>query len=189
VARRITSPVFVGRRPELDRLGSALSDAVAGRPSAVLLAGDAGVGKTRLVAEFSARATSSGARVLAGGCVPVGEAGLPFAAVVEMLRRLVQTVGRPAFETLAGRGRGDLARLVPDLGPVALAASDPSADPWAQARIFELLLGLLGRLADQSPVVFVIEDLHWADEATRGLSPISSTISPPSAFAPHDVPQ
>jgi tetratricopeptide (TPR) repeat protein len=58
---------------------------------------------------------------------------------------------------------------VPDLAPSSPAAGEPSAGGWAQARLFELLLGFLGRLAARSPVVCVIEDLHWADEATRGL--------------------
>ena len=126
--------MFIGRTLELERLEAALAAAAGGEPQVLLVAGDAGVGKTRLVAEFTARARASGAQVLAGGCVPVGDAGLPFAAVSEALRGLVRTVGRSAFEMLAGPGRGELARLVPDLGPVAPAASDPSADPfWISA--------------------------------------------------------
>ena len=102
--------------------------------------------------------------------MPVGDAGLPFAAVVEALRGVIRTLGRPGFEALAGPGRAELARLVPDLAPSAApAATEPSAGGWAQARLFELLLGFLGRLAARSPVVLVIEDLHWADEATRDL--------------------
>ncbi len=122
------------------------------------------------MAEFTARARASGAQVLAGGCVPVGDAGLPFAAVTEALRGVAHALGRSGFEALAGPGRAELVRLVPDLAPVsAPAAADPATGGWPQARLFELLLGFLGRLAARSPVVLVIEDLHWADEATRDL--------------------
>jgi DNA-binding CsgD family transcriptional regulator/tetratricopeptide (TPR) repeat protein len=169
MARRTSSPRFVGRGPELERLGSALAGAIAREPQVLLVAGDAGVGKTRLVDEFVTRAKASGCQVLSGGCVSIGEAGLPFAAVVEALRGLHRTLGRSGFEALAGPGRGELARLVPDLAPSSPATGEPSVGGWAQARLFELLLGFLGRLAAASPVVFVIEDLHWADEATRGL--------------------
>jgi DNA-binding NarL/FixJ family response regulator len=169
MARRLSSPVFIGRGPELERLERALAAATSGEPQVLLVAGEAGVGKTRLVAEFVTRATASGCQVLSGGCVSVGEAGLPFAAVVEALRGLHRTVGRSGFEALAGPARAELARLVPDLAPAAPAVTEPPTGAWAQARLFELLLGFLGRLAAASPVVLVVEDLHWADEATRSL--------------------
>jgi DNA-binding NarL/FixJ family response regulator len=168
MARRQSSPVFIGRRPELDRLERALAAAASHESQVVLVAGDAGVGKTRLVSELVARARASGAQVLSGGCVPVGDAGLPFAAVTEALRGGIRMLGRPGFEALAGPGRGELARLVPNLAPGPLTAQPPTGG-WEQTRLFELLLGFLGRLTAKASVVLVIEDLHWADEATRDL--------------------
>ena len=84
---RISSPRFVGRVAELARLAAALSDAA---PRVLLLGGEAGVGKTRLLAEFTARARSAGVRVLAGGCLQVGEGTLAYAPVSQALRQVVR---------------------------------------------------------------------------------------------------
>ena len=79
---RVSSPIFVGRTAELDRLCRALDRAGSRQPSVVLIAGEAGIGKTRLVTEFSLRAREGGARVLIGGSMQVGETGLPYAPIV-----------------------------------------------------------------------------------------------------------
>ena len=88
VGVRVSSPTFVGRRYELDRLTRALAAARDGQPAMVLVAGEAGVGKTRFVSEFAAHARAAGAMVLEGGCVPVGAEGLPYAPLIEALRAL-----------------------------------------------------------------------------------------------------
>src|SRR4051812_49461615 len=77
---------MVGRAPELDRLLAHVDRAVAGRSSAVLLAGDAGVGKTRLLDELTVRAAARGVRVLTGHCVDLGDVGLPYLPFVDLLR-------------------------------------------------------------------------------------------------------
>ena len=84
---------FVGRASELARLLAALQRAEQGRPAMVLVAGDAGVGKTRLLAEFAGRARQRGSRVLVGGCVELGDIGLAYLPVVDALRGL-QTILR-----------------------------------------------------------------------------------------------
>jgi predicted ATPase len=83
---RVSSPVFVGRAGELERLETARVGATSFTPALVLLGGEAGVGKTRLVTELAARCAADGARVLVGGCLPLGEGALPYAPVVEALR-------------------------------------------------------------------------------------------------------
>jgi DNA-binding CsgD family transcriptional regulator len=162
---RVQSPTFVGRIEELQTLDAALKRAADADPAVVLVGGEAGVGKTRLVAELTARCPADEARVLAGGCVPVGDGALPYAPIVEALRALVGDVGAGALRELVGPSWPELAGLLPAMG-------DPEADPagqGAQPRLFELLLGLLGRLGEQAPLVLVIEDLHWADSSTRDL--------------------
>ncbi len=156
------SPVFVGRAEELATLRRALERARAGGSATVLVGGEAGVGKTRLVKEFAAAA--EGWRVLLGGCVELGTDGLPYAPFTAVLRALVRDMGRDAVAALVpgGTTRG-LARLLPEFG-------EPDDDgPEARARLFEQMLGLIERLAEDEPVLLVVEDAHWADRSTRDL--------------------
>src|SRR5215211_3507017 len=85
---------FVGRSSQLARLLAALERAEQGRPAMVLLAGDAGVGKTRLVAELAALARRRGAQVLVGGCLEIGDLGLPYVPVITAVRSLIGVVDR-----------------------------------------------------------------------------------------------
>jgi predicted ATPase len=165
VGSRASSPAFVGRLEELQILEAANRRAANGEPAVILVEGEAGVGKTRLVTELMARFVDDGVRVLYGGCVPVGEGTLPYAPVVEALRALLADLGADRMRALFGLSWPELAHLLPGLG-------QPGGDPpgqAAQTRLFELLLGLLGRLSDQAPLVLVIEDVHWADRSTRDL--------------------
>ena len=163
---RVQSPTVVGRVEELAVLEAARARATNGEPTVVLVGGEAGIGKTRLVTELAARCAADQMPVLSGGCVPVGDGALPYAPIVEILRTLLTDVGLEAVRELVGPSWGELARLLPALG-----APDGSRPPdhTAQARLFELLLGLLGRLGEQAPLVLVVEDLHWADRSTRDL--------------------
>ena len=163
---RVASPTFVGRLEELELLEAAEVRAADGEPAVVLVGGEAGVGKTRLVAELTSRCARDGTRVLVGGCVPVGDGALPYAPIVEALRALLGDLGASAVRELAGPSWPELARLLPALGEPDRTGQLEQA---AQARLFELLLGLLGRLGEQAPLVLVVEDLHWADRSTRDL--------------------
>jgi DNA-binding CsgD family transcriptional regulator len=167
VARRVSSPVLVGRAAEVARLNAALERAAAGRPAIVVVAGEAGVGKTRLVAGLLGRAGERGAVALTGGCLDVGEGVLAYAPMVEALRPLVGVLDAGELERVLGRARGELARLVPELGPPD--GGRPAEAPLAPTRLFELLLGVLHRLAERGPVLLVVEDLHWADQSIRDL--------------------
>jgi ATP/maltotriose-dependent transcriptional regulator MalT len=147
-------------------LDAAFTSVRQGGPSAVLLGGEAGVGKSRLVGEFGAAAVAAGGRVLTGGCLELGTDGLPFAPFTAVLRDLVHELGADAVAALLpGRTTRGLARLLPELGE-----PDVSSDPGeARARLFEEVLGALEQLARLSPVVLVIEDAHWADRSSRDL--------------------
>ena len=166
VAMRVSSPVLVGRSGQLSVLDTALTEACAGQPSAVLVGGEAGVGKSRLVSEFADRSRGKGARVLAGGCLELGVDGLPFAPFTSMLRDLARDLGADGIAALLPGGTTrELARLLPEFGEPA-GTGDAGE---ARARLFEQVLVLLEQLADASPVVMVIEDAHWADRSTRDL--------------------
>jgi DNA-binding CsgD family transcriptional regulator len=184
MSRRGTSPVLVGRATEMAALETAFETVCQGGPAALLIGGEAGVGKTRLISEFTARARMSGAQVLAGGCLELGADGLPFGPFTAMLRDLVRETGaEEVVGMLPGSGRAirELARLLPELASASALASTPvGAEPdWAQAgsatagearaRLFEEFLTLLERLAEQHPLLLVIEDAHWADRSSRDL--------------------
>jgi ATP/maltotriose-dependent transcriptional regulator MalT len=163
---RASSSVLVGRDEQMAALEAAFGRVRQGGPSAVLLGGEAGVGKTRLISEFSRTATAAGARVLTGGCLELGTDGLPFAPFTAVLRELVHELGADALASmLPGRTTRGLARLLPELGE-----PDTSGDPAeARARLFEEVLRALEHLTRHSPVVLVIEDAHWADRSSRDL--------------------
>jgi DNA-binding CsgD family transcriptional regulator len=169
MAVRVSSPVLIGRTDEFDRLQDAIDRARAGDHSSILIAGEAGVGKTRLVAEFAESARGAGFTVLQGGCVELGEGALPYAPVVEAFRGLVRREDAADLDVVLGHGRSELARLLPDLGPVADGPASGLGIGSAQGRLFELLLGVFERLAARAPVALIAEDLHWSDRSTRDL--------------------
>ncbi|MFF9057281.1 AAA family ATPase [Streptomyces sp. NPDC014882] len=164
VENRSVSPVFVGRTGELDTLNDALRRAAAGEPQALLIGGEAGVGKTRLVEEFAAAADRRGAVVAVGGCVEIGADGLPFAPFSTALRALRRALPDDLAAAAAGQ-EGELARLLPEVGET----SGGRHDEESMARLFELTARLLERVAADRTVVVALEDLHWADASTRHL--------------------
>jgi ATP/maltotriose-dependent transcriptional regulator MalT len=166
----VTSPVLVGRAEQLTTLDDALDRVRAGGAAAVLVGGEAGVGKSRLLAEFSARAREAGARVLTGRCLELAHGGLPFAPFTTVLRELVRDLGTDGVGALlAGQGTRELARLLPELGGPEGGPGGEADLGEARARLFEQILSLLGALAEPGPVVLVVEDLHWADRSSRDL--------------------
>ncbi|WP_189819326.1 helix-turn-helix transcriptional regulator [Streptomyces olivaceoviridis] len=164
VENRSVSPVFVGRTDELDTLNDALARAAAAEPQALLLGGEAGVGKTRLVEEFATAAARRGAVVAVGGCVEIGADGLPFAPFSAALRALRDALPEEFAAAAAGQEE-ELARLLPDLGEAGTGRHDEQGT----ARLFELTARLLEGIAAGQSVVLVLEDLHWADASTRHL--------------------
>jgi AAA ATPase domain len=161
----VVSPVFAGRARELAVLTEAFTVTASRTPTVVLLGAEAGGGKSRLASEFVAQVAGR-AQVLTGGCVELTGPGLPYAPFVAALRELVRDRGAAAVTALLpGPGAGELAALLPGLG-VAPSGAEPET---ARARLFELLLALLETLAEEQPVVLIIEDVHWADRATCDL--------------------
>jgi ATP/maltotriose-dependent transcriptional regulator MalT len=157
MATRVTSTRFVGRAAELAELCAALEASAAGTPALALVAGESGVGKTRLASELTAHARTAGARVLSGDCE------LPYAPLVGALRRVARE-GDPAFDALPASQRADLASILPGLGE---SSRDEGAEA-EQVRVFEALLAVFDAMAAEQPLLLVIEDLHWADSSTRG---------------------
>jgi DNA-binding CsgD family transcriptional regulator/tetratricopeptide (TPR) repeat protein len=167
MAARVTSGRIVGRERELADLEAALARASSGEPSVAFLAGESGVGKSRLLTELREQATDQGAVVLSGDSVALGDGELPYSPIVAALRPLARARD-PVLQALAPAAQAELGRLLPDLGAAGADASPAvDADPAAQGRLFEALLMLLERLGQRTPVLLAIEDVHWADRSTR----------------------
>jgi DNA-binding SARP family transcriptional activator len=149
----------IGREPELARLRAGLEALWAGQGGLMLIAGEAGIGKTRLLAELAADAVRRGGRLLLGRCHD-GEQLLPFGPWVDALR--AGRVDREADQLgeLGSVWLGEVARLVPEM-----ESSDARlARSTDYRQLFESVRRLLGHLASRQPLVAILEDLHWADE-------------------------
>ncbi len=155
---------FVGRGRELERLLSAWQTALDGGAHAVLIAGEPGVGKTRLAGEWSRHAYERGAIALYGRCDE--DLGVPYQPFAEALRSLIPSLGANRLRGL--RGVEALLSLVPGLTDVlpdlaALARADPETERYA---LFDAVVAVLGVASTSAPVVLILDDLHWAAKPT-----------------------
>src|SRR6476661_9547118 len=166
-----TSQVLVGRDAELTEIASLLGvRPVPGQdPSVVLLSGDAGVGKTRLLTELRDVAFTEGWQVFAGHCLDFGDSALPYLPFSEVLGRLAADLP-DVVETVAA-AHPSLARLQP--GRRVLGAPDGSSGTESaaldRADLFGAVHALLDAAAEKAPLLLVIEDAHWADQSTRDM--------------------
>jgi DNA-binding CsgD family transcriptional regulator len=165
MAGRVTSVSFVGRQAELGRLQVALQSAAAGEPATLLVVGEAGIGKTRLVEEFAGQVGDQ-SQVMLGRCLQLSGGGLPYGPIIDALRGLTRNLDPTELNEFLGPAPDDLTRLLPGVTPPR--ASEPVSG-FARSRLFELFLRFLDRLAQRQPVVVIIEDLHWADRSTLDL--------------------
>jgi tetratricopeptide (TPR) repeat protein len=160
---RSTSRRFIGRDRELALLGRVLEEARDGGACLVLVSGEAGVGKSRLLRETAARAAALDMAVARGECIQLSDGELPFAPVVAALRNLDRRLLGRASERLPAESAAELARLIPELRARPAAAESA----LGQARLYEVLLAVLGELGSERPVALVLEDAQWADGSTR----------------------
>jgi predicted ATPase/DNA-binding CsgD family transcriptional regulator len=181
---------LVGRVDELDRLSELVglvrpagaradTGATSDPVGAVLLAGDAGVGKTRLLAELRDQAGDAGWRVIVGHCLDFGDSALPYLPFSEAFGRLA--VESPALASSLVGAAPAVARLMPQRrmltgagessggAEVGGEAGDAGAVRIDRSELFEAVHAALGRLAQSAPLLILVEDAHWADQSTREL--------------------
>ena len=160
MAKRVTCPTFVGRESELSQLEQ-VAEAARDKTQLVLIGGDAGIGKTRLIDELCRRLDAGGAVTAIGGCVDLGDVGIGYGPLVEVVRRLRATLGIEVVDGLLGE-------VAPELGPLLTGGRD--RDEVRPGAVLEQTMALLEAMGEQSPGLLVaIEDLHWADASTRDL--------------------
>jgi DNA-binding SARP family transcriptional activator len=158
-APRAAEPPIIGRGAELDRLRAALARMLDDGGHVVLVSGEAGIGKSRLIQEFAARAASSGVQVALGLCHPT-ENALPLHPWIDALRG-----DRPALDAgirarLGATAGAELVRVLPELSQ---PEDRPAATGPQPTLLFDALAELVGELGRECPIVLVLEDLHWAD--------------------------
>src|SRR5581483_4702341 len=136
----------------------------------VLISGETGIGKSRLLAEMRAECSRNGWQVLEGHCFEQDQA-LPYSAWSDMLRQILAGPTRDAALRLLARSGRELVQLLPELaGMAGIPPPQPGDDPLQQKRrLVQEVSRLLTSLAAQRPLAVLIEDIHWADEATLDL--------------------
>jgi DNA-binding CsgD family transcriptional regulator/tetratricopeptide (TPR) repeat protein len=156
VGARRRTPVLIGRRAPLDALEGALARLDGHSGELVLISGEAGIGKTRLVQDFT---TAADVLAVTGGCVDGSTEGRAYAPWTELLWFLTREFGTEFFEA----ERSQLARLLPEFGEAADGGGD------GKALLFEATVSALRRAAESRRLACVIEDVHWVDPASRDL--------------------
>ena len=164
---RATGPTLVGRRTELASLQSDLDDVIAGHGRVALLAGEPGIGKSRLAEEVAARATTRGAAVAWGRCHR-GRGAPAFWPWSQVVQALITQFSAETMIIALGRGAADIGQLVPDVRDLVsdLEAPPPLPPDAERFRLCDALTRSIRALTADRPIVIVLEDLHWADAST-----------------------
>ena len=150
----------VGRRPEREELASALHDSAAGRPRAVLVSGEAGIGKTSLVAETTSGPAAAGHQVLWGHCMRFAADSSPYLPIGQLLAQWFRQA-EPSERERVLSGAEHLASIAPALGG--------NAGPAEAGRVMPLVASVLDRIAERAPLVLVVDDGQWADGSSLDL--------------------
>ena len=162
---RVLCPTLVGRESELSALEDALLAALRGDGGVVIVGGEAGMGKTRLVGELTSRARRLRCVVMSGACSEA-ELSLPYLPFLEAIGNRLTTEDLDGLRTRLGSAADELAQLFPQLGRPNTTGGDPMQ---AKLRMFEAFLLLLRDAARDRALLLVLEDLQWADPGTREL--------------------
>lgn len=167
VARNALCPVLIRREEELAALEEALLAARRGESRFVALAGEAGIGKTRLARELAGEAGELGCTVLAGACSDA-ELTLPYLPFVEAIGNYLDDADPDQLSERIGPGTAELGQLFPQLARGGTPEQSPD-QAQAKLRLFEAVVSLLALPAREHTLLLVIEDIHWADASTREL--------------------
>src|SRR5215471_5682315 len=166
----VVCPILVGRSDELAALQACVEAAAHGHGGVVLLSGEAGIGKSRLVAELKGSASAQAFELLGGQCFPT-DRSCPYAPLLDLLREFLVPLSPTQIATVLGASARALTLLLPeqvqnmpevmDLPPLT-----PLEPEQEKRRLFAGLAEIFTKQASSQPVLLVIEDIHWSDEST-----------------------
>lgn len=158
-------PVLVGRDVVLGALDSLLRQAVSGKGHVMLIAGEAGVGKTRLISELQSRAKSQQLTIMHGNCFEQ-DRSLPYAPAIDMLRNYLASQPKDTIAALRKTAPAVL-KLLPEFSDQVAKGIEPALSPENEKqRFFSGIVQFLADLSGRQPLLLVIEDLHWSDDAS-----------------------
>ena len=158
---------MIGRDADLAWLNQRLDEVRDGAPFTVIVGGEAGIGKTRLIREFSR--LPADVLLLTGQCVDLGSVAAPYAPVKTALRTLVAEVGAERVLEAVGPGRAALVALLPELAEAGSEAIGAPGKGIESSQLHEGIAVLLETFSRERPIVFIVEDLHWVDAASLAL--------------------
>ncbi len=162
-----SAPAMIGRDADLAWLNQRLDEVRAGAPFTVIVGGEAGIGKTRLIREFSR--LPADVLLLTGQCVDLGSVAAPYAPVKTALRTLVAEVGAERVLEAVGPGRAALVALLPELAEADAGEIGAPGKGIESSQLHEGIAVLLETFSRERPIVFIVEDLHWVDAASLAL--------------------
>ncbi len=167
VNKPLVCPTIVGRAIELAALHTIIDEVEGGRSRVVLLSGEAGIGKSRLVAEAKTYATAQGFLLLEGQCFPT-DRSCPYAPLLDLLRAHLATSSAERLVAEMGSLASALSPLLPDLVPLAseLPPLPPLYSEQEKRRLFAAMAQLFLRPTTKQPALLIVEDLHWSDLAS-----------------------
>jgi class 3 adenylate cyclase/tetratricopeptide (TPR) repeat protein len=165
---RALCPALVGREGELTILEDALLDAHRGEGQMVILAGEAGLGKTRLASELQKRAAGGGTIVMRGSCSEA-DLSLPYLPFLEAIGNYLSNADLDRLRARLGTAGHELGQLFPQLRPDGSSADGGDPSGQGKLRLFEGMISLFRDAATEHGLLLVLEDLHWADASTREL--------------------
>ncbi|MEX1255963.1 MAG: protein kinase [Dehalococcoidia bacterium] len=156
---------FVGRRQEMEQLKSALESALSGQGTLAMLAGEPGIGKTRLAEEFAVYASLRGAQVLTGRCFE-GEVTLPYRPFIEAFRQYIRSRPDAELRGELGDGAPEVAKLVSEVHQrfPDIPEAQPLEAEAERLRLYESVSTFIRNAATANPIVLFLDDIHWADK-------------------------
>jgi DNA-binding CsgD family transcriptional regulator/tetratricopeptide (TPR) repeat protein len=155
------STAMVGREDETRVVRAVFERSLEGTPVALLVEGEAGIGKSRLLREFAADVANR-ADVHVGWCLDLGASRTPFGPLVGILRSIVSQLGAESVRAQLGVGAEALGMLLPELNPTERSQTSPD-------RVRDAIAALIEVAAERNPQVLIVEDLHWADDSTLAI--------------------